>query len=152
MVCNKCGGIGHNSRTCISIDGSVHVPKTKKTKNKKSLSKKEKSIEISETDFSNLDLETDGFSEHYHDIVEISAKLISTNGIIIYSSFYSCCRPIGKVVFTAKIHGLTDEILKSKFLFDVVGKNLMQWIKQEMSSSSNGLGFSMYGCIQWQYI
>ena len=133
MVCGKCGGTRHNSRTCTAADDVIQRNKSKKTEAEKKQKKKNKIVVVNDPKnlvYCLFDLETNGLSKFYNDIVEMYALLTDFNGAsIVEKPFYSKCRPMGKVGFTEKIHGLSDEMLSTEHLFDIFGVNFIKWLK-----------------------
>ena len=70
-------------------------------------------------------LETNGCSVYYDDIIEMYALLIDKKINQITDPFYSKCRPVKSIGYTEQIHGISDEILKNEKLFDVVSQQPM---------------------------
>ena len=135
MVCGKCGSTGHNSRTCKATEAvvaSYRPKKPKQSKKKTNASKKKKKpgkvVDSSKLVYVLFDLETNGLSRYYNDIVEISASVLDTT-----SAFYSKCRPVSSVGYSEKIHGLSDAVLKKEDLFDVVGGKFMNWLETNVN-------------------
>ena len=108
MVCGNCGKKGHNRKTCplLCITDSVATKKKGKKTKKKKKGKNLKKVDSSKFIYVVFDLETTGFSKHYDDVVEIFAEITSPEGVATNTSFYSKIRPMNKVGYTEKIHGL----------------------------------------------
>ena len=96
---------------------------------KKEESKKKPILDISNIVYVIFDLETNGLSRHYNDIIEISATVTDETGTPTGVPFYSKCRPVAPVGYSQSIHGISDAMLKNEKSFDIVGKNFMEWIQ-----------------------
>ena len=83
-----------------------------------------------------FNLETNGLGKHFNDIIEMYALLTSTDGIATtHPPFYSKCKPMRGVGYTEQIHGISDKMLLTEKLFDVVGANFMHWLNLNTEDS-----------------
>ena len=120
MVCNKCGNIGHNSRTYMSTTEEIELYSKQKT-TKKHQKKKEKKktdnivVNLCAITYCLFDFEMNGLGKHFNDIIEMYALFVNADDIATtYPPFYSKCKPMRGVGYTQKIHGISDKMLVSE--------------------------------------
>ena len=132
MVCGICNSADHNRRTCpFNVDKDGRKVQAKVARKRKKKVKKNPILDISNIVYVIFDLETNGLSRHYNDIIEISATVTDETGAPTGVPFYSKCRPVAPVGYSQSIHGISDAMLKNEKLFDIVGKNFMEWIQMK---------------------
>lgn len=101
-----CKSTEHNKRTYplnVDKDGVRLVQKiARKRENFFDKNQKNPILDLSNIVYILFDLETNGLSCHYNDIVEISATLADESGAPITEPFYSKCRPVRPVGYLQK--------------------------------------------------
>ena len=133
--CSSCNGSGHDRRNCPSRvqNHQVSTP-TATTRRHNTEQQPPPQLDFQTCVYCVFDLETTGFSRNYHEIIEICAILLDSNGVINdreVSTFHSLVKPPTPIrPIIAEITGINDDTVSNAPSFQACALDFISFLKE----------------------